>query len=912
MKLLVACSLLCTLVLCEPSTAQVQGPNLAITNFSVWSTLPDPDGQRRVAISFRITNTGSAAAGTTITNVTVAGNTTAYETLALQPQAAAFFTQTLQTAASQVPISIVSNVQQHPINDPNLKLQNPGTGIGVGQANGPSNTMSYTANPAGDYGRWEAIGPSRIATNPGESGRVSTIAISPIDANTIYAGGRDEGLWKTTGATTTWFPITDALPTQQIDAVAIDPSNPNRVIVVTPAGVFQSLNGGAMWQQLTSQNLMANDGDGGRLLISDSQTTVKTLEATSSDVHVPTNGLVPQPILYVTTAKGLQVSTDGGMTWNAVLAGGSAVITVQFGTTDASTLFASSNNPSVAYEAVNGGLTQASWHQLQGCPQAPLPTFPAKGNVWITESQGQQWISFRGNSKDQTFGLWRSTSQTCNIGGFVEHGWEQVTLTACNDYDDEFSYVFAHPTDPTVVFKAGVNLCRSSAGGSNLGLISASMIHNDHHAVEVTPTSPNIMLFGCDGGIYRSTDKGQTMTFMGEGMYNTEVLNIDVNGAAAPRIIVGGSQDNESFGWDGSSPVWTYIGAALVSGDVPLVAFNRKDHKGMYVMGQSTQQIQDYPASGSSQITQRGSLQDCLAYSEFPGQDFESMASTGSTPPLLVTCNGIWSGPPWNEIKMPETGDSFVSLQLAPDNPEIAVAGTANGHVFWGVALQPAALYDVFTAPNGGYVSAIAIASETTFYVANSVSDIIGNTLSPDGSGSGIITRFSCFLGCQTESMWPTAQSPPTGYVTALGFDPLGTSETVLAAIQGSGIYRGTRSSAGVWTWVPYSNGIPIGANITDIEARNDGSIAASAYGRGVFLLTSRSTAPPPTCASGLTLCSGSCVDTGSDPQNCDGCGNTCKAPKLNCVAGTCSVCPLGTQSCCGGEFCREKCPICP
>ena len=81
--------------------------------------------------------------------------------------------------------------------------------------------------------------------------------------------------------------------------------------------------------------------------------------------------------------------------------------------------------------------------------------------------------------------------------------------------------------------------------------------------------------------------------------------------------------------------------------------------------------------------------------------------------------------------------------------------------------------------------------------------------------------------------------------MTAVGIDPLGT-DTVLVAILGDGIYQGTRDGAGQWTWVPYNNGIPMGANITDIEARNDGSIAAAAYGRGVFLLTSRSTGPPP------------------------------------------------------------------
>jgi hypothetical protein len=841
MKLLIPLSLLCSLLLCAVSAGQVQGPNLTINNFSVWSTLPGPNGQRRMAISFRIVNTGTAAAGATTTQVTVAGNTTNYATLALAPQAAVYFTQTLETTATQIPIRIESNVQQHLINAPDVKLQNPGRGIGEVQPNGPSNTMEYMANPAGDYGRWEAIGPSRITGTPAESGRVSTIAVSPVDPSTIYAGGRDEGLWKTTGATTTWFPITDALPTQEIDAVAIDPGNAERVMVVTPAGVFQSLNGGSMWTQLTSTNLGAIDGNGGRLLISHAQQLTNRNPGTERiAIPGPINGIEPAQAIYISTGQGVQVSTDGGVTWNVVVAGAVAV-SLQFGTTDATTLFASTGDPPAVYEATNGGLSPTSWHQLQGCPQAPLPSFPPDASAWITESQGTQWISFLGTPTDSpSLGLWRSTSDTCNINGFVEHGWEQLSIPApCNDPTNNWSYLFAHPTDPTVVFKGGISLCRSSASGDNMTKLSRLQIHVDHHAVVVAPSSPSLMFFGSDGGIYRSSDKGATLTFFGEGMYNTEVLKIDVNGAAAPRVIVGGSQDNDSFGWDGISPVWTDIGLALLSGDVPLIAFNRADHKGVYVMGQSTAQIQDYPASGSSQITQRGSLTDSNAYSEFPGKVFESMESTGISPPLLVTTStGIWSGPPWNQIKTADVvGDSFVRLRLAPDNAQIAVAGTAEGHVFWGVALKPAALYDVFTASNNGGVSAIAMASETTFYVANSVAN--------DGrNGSGIITRFSCFFGCTTESMWPQSQLP-TGYVTALGVDPLGTAETVLAAIQGAGIYQGTRSSAGQWTWIPYSNGIPVGANITDIEARKDGSIAAAAYGRGVFLLTSRSTAPP-------------------------------------------------------------------
>jgi len=807
MKLLVASSLLFGLWPLTTLQAQAPAPDLTITNFSVWSGLPDAYGARHMAISFRVANIGNAAAAASSTRLTMLHTGTVFAIPQLPPQGAVFLSSTLDTTESEVPIEIEADVNRV-----------------VQESNEGNNIVQYTANPAGDYGRWEAIGPSKISSSPPASGRVTTIAVSPDTPPVIYAGGRDSGLWKSQGQTQTWYPITDALPTQEIDALALDPGNSSRVVVVTPSGVFQSLDGGSMWQQLTNQNLKAVGSDGGALLI----------------------GNTPAAPIYVTTKSGLQLSTNGGMTWAPVLASGSQVLSLQFGTADATQMFASTASPPAVFEAQNGGLNSASWHQLQGCPGALVPSFPKTAHVWIAESQGHQWISSRTEFPGpQTFGLWRSTTQTCTVGGFPEHGWEQVSISGnCNDFTNQWSYLFAHPRDPTVVFKGGVKLCRSSSSGDGmtevggiLGAFFGPQLHDDQHAVVVQPSSPDTMFFGSDGGIYRSTDKGNTLNFIGEGMYNTEFLKIDVNGAGAPRVIVGGSQDNDASAWDGYSAVWSEIGPALLSGDVPLLAFERSDHRGVYLMGQSTQQIEYYPGGGGTQWS-RGSLQDCDAYSEFPGAVSKGMESTGGTPPLLVTCKGIWSGPPWTQIKTPPANDEFVRLRLAPDNPQIAVAGTGQGHVFWGLAQQPASLYDVFTAPNGGSVGAIAMINEEMFYVATNTAPTATT------NAQGTITRFVCLLGCTTETIWPQSQSP-AGIVTALGVDPLAT-DSLLAAILNKGIFRGTPDSAGNWTWVPYNNGIPVGANVTDFEGRSDGSIAAATYGRGVFLLSSRPLVPPP------------------------------------------------------------------
>ena len=54
----------------------------------------------------------------------------------------------------------------------------------------------------------------------------------------------------------------------------------------------------------------------------------------------------------------------------------------------------------------------------------------------------------------------------------------------------------------------------------------------------------------------------------------------------------------------------------------------------------------------------------------------------------------------------------------------------------------------------------------------------------------------------------------------------------------------------------------------------------------------------PVNCAAPLKPCDGFCVDTGSDPNNCGGCGKVCAADKV-CANGHC-ICPAGTAECGG------------
>src|SRR5262249_46295915 len=78
-------------------------------------------------------------------------------------------------------------------------------------------------------GASKPIGPQPIQYNTGypTSGRVTAVALDPRSADTIYIGGADGGVWKTTDGGNIWNPVTDDQPSLAIGSLAVDPTNPD-------------------------------------------------------------------------------------------------------------------------------------------------------------------------------------------------------------------------------------------------------------------------------------------------------------------------------------------------------------------------------------------------------------------------------------------------------------------------------------------------------------------------------------------------------------------------------------------------------------------------------------------------------------------------------------------------------------
>ncbi len=125
---------------------------------------------------------------------------------------------------------------------------------------------------------------------------IHSLAIDPVNTNTIYAG-TENGVFKSTNGGASWTAINSGITySYTIYSLAIDPVNTNTIYAGTENGVFKSTNGGASWTAINSGII----GPHIRSLAIDPKTT---------------------NTIYAGTVNGVFKSTDGGASWTAINSG---------------------------------------------------------------------------------------------------------------------------------------------------------------------------------------------------------------------------------------------------------------------------------------------------------------------------------------------------------------------------------------------------------------------------------------------------------------------------------------------------------------------------------------------------------------------------------------------------------------
>jgi hypothetical protein len=195
-------------------------------------------------------------------------------------------------------------------------------------------------------GSWIPLGPLPLASDSSGngtqdyhqvSGRATAIAIDPADStgNTIYIGGAQSGIWKSTNAANpiannvAWTPVADTQATLSIGAIAIQPGNsdPAKSVILAATGeannsgdsyfglgILRSADGGNSWSLISTANngTLSFSGLGGARI------AFNTTPGQSSTVVVAmatTAGGLIDGSISSSTRRGLYTSRDAGLTW---------------------------------------------------------------------------------------------------------------------------------------------------------------------------------------------------------------------------------------------------------------------------------------------------------------------------------------------------------------------------------------------------------------------------------------------------------------------------------------------------------------------------------------------------------------------------------------------------------------------
>lgn len=534
-------------------------------------------------------------------------------------------------------------------------------------------------NKALEVNDWKQIGPSSInSTWPAHwgksTGRVRGVDVHPTNPDIVFIGAAAGGIWKTTDGGNTWTLMSEDFSSITFGAIKIDPNNPNIVYagsgevrynftprIYSGRGLFKTTDGGETWINIIdgfgeqthfssidinpndSNNIVAglasgnwhlgNPGNEGVWQSFDGGITwTQVLNANDVfDIHY--HPLIPNKIFAAVGGRGFQISEDNGLTWrlsNTGLITPSSINRMHFAI--------AISDPEIIYSVVYDGSTKA----------------------------------FKSTDNGES---WNRISENKILGG---------TYNGI-DWADQGSYDLAiavNPIDPNHVYIGNVEIHVATDGNNfNPKRIPGgsgawdSPMHVDYHKIVFAPSNPNIIYVGCDGGINKSTNGGNSFTDINNGIHTIQFYRI-ASHPTNPNIVIGGAQDNGNFKTtDRGLTPWDLV----TTGDGMECFFDTKDPNTVYMATQY----------GSFYRSSSGGNYGTFSYitPNYPNgagwiTPFFQDAVDNST--LYAAAKRIWKstnkGNSWTSLTGTISNENINTMAQSKINPNIFIAANSNSY----------------------------------------------------------------------------------------------------------------------------------------------------------------------------------------------------------------------------------------
>ncbi len=434
-------------------------------------------------------------------------------------------------------------------------------------------------------GTWNPIGPfpipngQTVGVSTPVSGRTISIAVHPTNPDIAYVGTAQGGLYRTINGGTTWVALMDDALSLAIGSVVIAPSNPEVVFVGTGeqsfsgdsffgVGLYRIENASTASPTIIgpiNRDAANNDVFSGRaigeILVHPTDSNIIFVSTTSGiggiGPAVPailpnrglfrsTNAMSASPTFTKLAVTNIGVGENRNIVDLAMEPGNpnrviaSVVGTVALATTpptpaDNGGLFITTNalDPTPTFTKTldlagtnsTATRTELAINKVGGIVTVYAASAVGTGSVYRSTDGGQTWTL----TVDNNF---------CNPQCFYD---------ICIDVDPNNANRVYLGGSPALVFGISNNAGTSFTASQN-GL------HVDSHAIAVSPSNPQVIYFGSDGGIYRSNNAGATWTSLSNTTFSaTQFMSVAIH-PSDPNFTIGGTQDNgtEMLRFDGT------------------------------------------------------------------------------------------------------------------------------------------------------------------------------------------------------------------------------------------------------------------------------------------------------------------------------------------------------------------------
>jgi len=729
---------------------------------------------------------------------------------------------------------------------------------------------------------WTAIGPAPIPNgqtaggNP-VSGRVTAIAVHPTNPNTVYVGTAQGGVYRSLDGGTTWTQMMDSALTQSVGAVAIAPSNPSTVYIGTGesnysldsffgVGVYRIDNADTSPTLVGPLNLNGSGTDIftgssiSKIVVSPSDPN--TIFVSSTDGYSGIGGFYPN----YNQLYGLYRSTNAAGAAASVTFSRITVATEQYNILPVTDMAMDPANSNVLVAGVYDTLASFTGTTLGGIYRSSnaLASNPASVTFTRTLNSQPELIKFAINLQNTTTTVLAGLNEAAfssgngNLLQSVDGGqtWSAPIAAATGWCYHQCWYditLAMSPTDPNTILLGGsadgygpnsAILKKSTNGGTTFGN-SETGLHADMHAIAYAPSNASVVYVGNDGGIFKSTDGGNTWSSLNNSGFSATQFEGLALHPTDRQFMIGGTQDNgtefrmpnaswtRAEGGDGGYSAIDQNAADTTNVTMYHTFFNSTNFQIGFSRVTSTTNAHDggwtfYGCGGTSNgINCSDNVLFYAPMVEGPGNPNTLYFGTDRLYRSVdagVTMTQVSQGPLVSNQEVSTIG-------ISPQDDRVRIAGLNNARIF--ATTSGSSTLTEVTPTNASYPPTNL--GYNVAYAARTVID-------PNNSGTAYIA-LAAYLGSTGHQIWKTTNLAGGGAswaASSSGVPDVPVDSLVVDPQNSNNVYAGTdigvyASTDGGATWNPFGTGLPRVA-VFDMAINNPNRILRIAtHGRGIW-----------------------------------------------------------------------------